>query len=154
GRFIHMYQEGEYDLDVRSQVLIYMADFAKDAEKVRKWLDGGRTVVLDRYVTTTMAYQGIRGFPVDGIVRLAEAVGLPAPDVILYLDITPRTSRERKMKEKGKLDRNESDSKLLENLRGFYAGLIEKGVFGKWERIDGSGTKECVFGKVKELLGL
>ncbi len=154
GRLIHEYLHKKYDFSAESQVMLYAADMVKDKERIKKWLGEGRTVVLDRYITSTMAYQGFAGFPVERILSLAELFGLPRPDTIFYLKVSAKTSMERKYKEKSELDRNEENKALLEKLGVFYEKLAKKSTFGRWVVIDGEKTKEEVFGEIRKELGL
>ncbi len=77
----------------RAEALLMAADRAQHvAEVIRPALAAGRHVVSDRYVGSTLAYQGFgRGLPVDELRRLSTwaADGLE-PDVIVLLDV-PRS---------------------------------------------------------------
>lgn len=154
GGLIHDFLYKKFDLPVSTQALIHLADRSKDVEKVKKWLDEGKMVISERYSTSTMAYQGFMGFPVDNIVRIADMAGLPRPDIIIYLKISAKTSVKRKMKEKMDLDRNEGDSKLMKDVGQFYERLAEKGVYGKWAVVDGEQSIEEVFEEIRRILGL
>jgi len=154
GKLIGEYLHGKFDLPVESQVLVHAADRAKDKAMIKKWLDEGRIVIADRYITSTMAYQGSSGFPVDKIISLADTVGLPRPDMVIYLRISAATSARRKAEESAELDRNESDSCLLGRVSKLYEKLARDNAFGKWVVIDGEQPKEKVFREVRKALKL
>jgi len=154
GRFIKEYQDMKHELSLESQVLIYVADMVKDVHALRKLLDKGITIIADRYITATMAYQGFRGFPPEKIINLAEIFSMPVPDNIIYLRISPETSLKRKRKEKKDMDRNEKDKKLLDGVGKFYLKLASIGIFGKWDVIDGEQSIEKVSFDVRNVLGL
>jgi dTMP kinase len=83
-------------LDDRAEALLMAADRAQHvAEVVRPALAEGRHVVCDRYIGSTLAYQGHgRGLPVVDLRRIsAWAAGDLWPDVIVLLDV-PRAVAE------------------------------------------------------------
>jgi dTMP kinase len=81
---------GTTGLDYRTEALLMAADRAQHvAEVVRPALAAWRHVVSDRYIGSTLAYQGYgRGLPVDDLRRLSGwAAGGLAPDVVVLLDV-------------------------------------------------------------------
>jgi len=140
GRLIHRYLHRQYDFSVYAQFLLYLIDFVKDKDKIEQWLKEGKNVISDRYFTSTLAYQGLRGFPQKEALNLAKVFDLPRPDLVLYLRVSPSTSIKRKLKEKKSLDRNEKDKKLLAQLTYFYDKLAKKQIFSRWRTIDGEGS--------------
>jgi dTMP kinase len=95
--------EAEIDLAPLAEMLLYQAARAHLVDAViRPALDAGRTVVLDRYYFSTLAYQG-HGLGLDlDAVRIVSriATGGLEPDLAIFLDLDPevgfaRTSGER-----------------------------------------------------------
>ncbi len=86
------------DLDARAEALLFAADRAQHvAEVIAPALDAGRHVVSDRYVDSSVAYQGYgRGLVPDEIRRLSEwaSAGL-SPDLVILLDVPLAVARER-----------------------------------------------------------
>ncbi|MEZ5298988.1 MAG: dTMP kinase [Ilumatobacteraceae bacterium] len=96
------------DLDDRAEALIVAADRAQHvAGVVRPALDEGRSVVSDRSVYSTLAYQGHgRGLDVDELRRLNEwAIGDTWPDLVILLRVPDDVARQRM--ERRELDRFE-----------------------------------------------
>jgi dTMP kinase len=60
-------------------------------------LEGGRAVVCDRFIDSTVAYQGVaRGIGVEDVERMnAVVVGTCVPDLTLYLRIDPEEAERR-----------------------------------------------------------
>jgi len=63
-------------------------------ELIQPSLDQGKTVILDRYYFSTMAYQGARGFDPAEIRTRNEAFA-PPPDLLLILDLDINTAHQR-----------------------------------------------------------
>ena len=97
-------------LDPRAEALLYAADRAQHvATVVRPALMRGAVVVSDRYVDSSLAYQGAgRALPVAEIARLSRwATEELRPDLVLLLDIDPRVGLARAT---GSPDRIEQES--------------------------------------------
>src|SRR5918992_1233844 len=81
-----------------AEALLYAAARAQHVEEViRPALERGAVVVCDRYVDSSVAYQGVaRGLGVTEIERLsAWATGGLEPDVVVVLDVTPAVGAAR-----------------------------------------------------------
>jgi len=86
------------DLNDHAETLIVAADRAQHiAEVVRPALAAGRSVVSDRSVYSTLAYQGYgRGLPVDEVRRVNEwAIGDTWPDLVILLTVPPDITARR-----------------------------------------------------------
>jgi dTMP kinase len=91
-RIRELVQDPGLEVDPRAEALLYAAARAQlVAEKLRPLLREGRTVILDRFIDSSLAYQGGgRELGVDEIRALNEfGTGGLAPDVTLYLRIDP-----------------------------------------------------------------
>ena len=81
-----------YDLsamDVKCEALLFMASRAQLlAEVIGTAVAAGKTVVCDRFVTSTCAYQGAAGFDPARVIELAAfVIGDHWPDVTVLLDV-------------------------------------------------------------------
>jgi dTMP kinase len=86
------------DLDPRAELLLFCAARAElCARVVRPALDQGQDVVCDRFVDSTVAYQGAaRGLGKDLVERLNEiAIAGCMPDVTVLLRIDPEEAESR-----------------------------------------------------------
>jgi dTMP kinase len=81
-----------------TELLLYMASRSQLwMEKIRPSLEAGRCVVLDRWLSSTCAYQGAAGgFGMDRVIRIAEqALERVWPDLTIILDVDLQTAGQR-----------------------------------------------------------
>jgi dTMP kinase len=85
------------EMSPRCEALLFMASRAQlIGEVIRPALAAGRTVVCDRFISATCAYQVAAGFPRDDVIRLGElAVGDTWPHLTLVLDVPVEVGFER-----------------------------------------------------------
>ena len=84
-----------------AELLLFLADRAEHVRKcIRPALEAGKVVICDRYVHSTLAYQGYaRGLEVDKLWELCQfATGGLMPDIVLLLDLPPKLGLERARK--------------------------------------------------------
>jgi dTMP kinase len=66
------------------------------AEKIKPALAAGKTVLADRYVSSSCAYQGAGGLEIDSILEIARfATQQTWPDLTLVLDIPAQAGLDR-----------------------------------------------------------
>jgi dTMP kinase len=90
----------DYDLsimDVNCEALLFMASRAQlVAEVIRPALAEGKTVLCDRFVTSTCAYQGAAGLDPRRVIELARfAIDDCWPDLTVVLDVDSLEGFER-----------------------------------------------------------
>jgi len=86
------------DMNVRCEMLLYMASRAQLMEQVvRPALAAGETVLADRFIASTLAYQGAAGgldsASITAVARVA--VGRTWPELNLLFDVDERTAAGR-----------------------------------------------------------
>ena len=86
------------DLDPRAETLLYAADRAQHvAQVIRPALNQGQIVVSDRFVDSSLAYQGIaRELGLKEVEELNEwGTGGLLPDLVFYLRVDPKVGLQR-----------------------------------------------------------
>jgi len=141
---------GNRALAPTTELLLYFADRAQHiAEVVRPALAQGLTVLCDRHVESSLAYQGYgRGLPLAAIRALAElATGGLRPDAIVLFDVPVELGLAR-ARSRGAQDRLEAELvSFHERVRDGYEALVA-GEPERWLRVDGQGSAEAVFDRL------
>ncbi len=86
-------------LSARAETLMYAADRAEHvASVIQPALDRGAIVITDRYVDSSLAYQGAgRQLPIEDVARLNRwATGGMMPDLTILLDLPPAAGLSRR----------------------------------------------------------
>ena len=108
-------------MNVQTEVMLYMAARSQlCTEKLNPALRDNKCVVLDRWLSSTCAYQGFAGeFGIDRVVKIAsDCLERIWPDLTIILDVDVKTALKRF---KRQLDRMEAkgDSYHQKVRRGF-----------------------------------
>ena len=95
-----------------TEMLLYAASRAQlMSEVIGPALEEGKIVLSDRFVDSSIVYQGIaRGLGINTVADINEpGIGIYKPDCIFFIDISEEEGIKRK-KEQKKLDRMEQES--------------------------------------------
>lgn len=134
-------------LSAESEALLFAAARAElVARVIRPALEEGRVVVSDRYLDSSLAYQGAaRGLGVDEVEAINRfATGGLVPDLTLLLAIEPAAATARA----GDTDRFEGEgAELQKRVLAAYEELAAADP-GRWRRIDGDRPPEQVHADV------
>ena len=138
------------DLDPRAEALLMAADRAHHvSSKIRPALLRGRDVVCDRFVGSSLAYQGYgRDLGIDAVRAINEfATDGLVPDLVVLLVVGPEVAAER-LAAAGKPDRMEAaGDEFHRRVAEAYAMLAAHDP-DRWVAVDGSGTPDEVEARV------
>jgi dTMP kinase len=104
---------GHGHIDAHTEALIFAASRAAHASQViRPALERGETVLTDRYIDSSVAYQGAgRSLGADAVRSLNEwATSGLLPDLTVLLDVDPAVGRQRRTSGDAAEDRLESEA--------------------------------------------
>jgi dTMP kinase len=134
----------------RAEALLYAADRADHVEKViRPALDRGDVVISDRYIDSSLAYQGAgRDLALEDVARISRwATDGLVPDLTVLLDVPPGTGLRRAG---DKPDRIEAEPEAFhERVRGGFRVLAERHP-GRYLVVDATLSVADVSQKVRE----
>lgn len=134
-------------LGSEAEALLFAAARAELVEKViRPALEDGRVVVSDRFLDSSLAYQGgARGLGIDeveGVNRFA--TGGLVPDLTFLLELDTATAARRT----GERDRFEDEgTELQQAVLEAYERLVAADP-GRWRRLDATRSPEQVHAEV------
>ena len=144
------------EMDPKTELLLYIASRRQHlVEKVLPALAAGKLVIMDRFIDSSVAYQGFgRGLDIDAIDWLNQfATDGLKPDLTLYFDIEVEEGLARiaanSDREVNRLDMESLD--LHRKVRQGYLSLLEKEA-NRIVKIDASLPLDQVIEKTQQLL--
>jgi dTMP kinase len=139
--------KGPVPMTPHAEALLFAAARAQlVAEVIRPALESERVVVSDRYLDSSLAYQGAaRGLGVEEVARVNEwATESLVPDLTFLLEIDPAAAASRA----GELDRFEDEGDRLQAQVARAYEQMAQADLRRWKRIDASRPSDDVHAKV------
>jgi dTMP kinase len=149
GTFIRedcLYEEKR--LPTEAEALLFAADRIEHINnEVKPALNEGKLVICDRYIYSSLAYQGSYGLSLDWIKTInARAL---QPDFSIFIDVAPEKVIERLKRKKSVMETLETQQRVRE----VYIKYVEK---GELIRVNGDNAKDVVaeelYAKISALL--
>ena len=144
------------EMDPKTELLLYIASRRQHlVEKVLPALEAGKMVIMDRFIDSSVAYQGFgRGLDIEAIDWLNKfATDGLKPDLTLYFDIEVEEGLARiaanSDREVNRLDMEGLD--LHRKVRQGYLSLLER-EGNRIEKIDASLPLDQVIANTQQLL--
>lgn len=104
------------------EALLFAVDRIDHVERrIKPALQEGKVVVCDRYMFSSIAYQGATGLNTKWIEEINRSA-LP-PDLAIYLDVPPEVVVKRMKRERSVMERLQ----VQRRVRGVYMKLVESG---------------------------
>jgi dTMP kinase len=124
---------GETRLSSIVEALLFAADRVEHVQdEIAPALERGQLVVSDRYLYSSIAYQGAAGLSVEWITSINKHA--LRPDLAIFLDVELETVMRRLKPKKSVME----NLRTQEKVRELYLELVKKGDLG---RIDGNRNK-------------
>ncbi len=155
GKFIGECLAGKHgnwaELDPKIASVIYAADRFESSQKIKQWLDEGKIVILDRYVSSNQIHQGGKISDEKERYEFMEwldtmehkVFGIPRPDLIIYLSVplvvtqkllANKKTRASKKYLNGEHDQHEDNLEHLEAAK--QSGLKMIAENNHWQKIE------------------
>ncbi len=126
------------------EALLFAADRIEHVEnEVIPALNEGRLVISDRYVYSSLAYQGAAGLSLEWIEKVNEHA--LQPDLAVFIDVNPETVMNRLKPKKSVMETLDTQKKVRE----IYLKFVED---GRLTRINGDKSENEVAKEVYEVV--
>lgn len=137
GKFIRTYiLQRKRRVPIAVEALLFAVDRVDHLEHmVKPALQEGKIVVSDRYVYSSLAYQGAAGLDLNWIEEINRSV--ITPDLAIYIDVPPEVVIKRIRRKRSVMERREVQRKVRE----VYMKFVED---GRLIRVDGNRAKDEV----------
>jgi dTMP kinase len=147
GAVIRLAIEGRVELDPAALALAFAADRVDHLENRRtgvlERLRRGRWIVSDRYVLSSLAYQGAELSDLEWVSTINR--GAVAPDLTVFLDTPPEVCIER-IAARSSLEELFHDRDKLERIAEVYRAALAQDAFtGSLVVVDGTLDPDAVF---------
>lgn len=139
-------------MDYMTEALLYAASRRQHLEEVVKpAINNGKLVICDRYLDSSLAYQGhARGLGIENVYNInMYATDGFLPDLTIFLDVTPEIGLTR-------IAVNNRDVNRLDLEKESFHKLVREGYLkitdmynDRIVRVDANGTVEEVYERVK-----
>lgn len=144
GREIKSFLEGEKEMPLQVRYLLYTANRWERDGDIRKWLSEGYIVISDRYSASNLVY-GIAQRLDRNWMQTVEK-GLIKPDITILIDISEKTSLQRKQDNR---DLYEERVEFLKSVRNAYLELARK---DNWKVINGEQSIEEIHKEIRKVI--
>jgi len=137
GEFIRTYiLQRKRRVPIAVEALLFAVDRVDHLERrVKPALQEGKIVVSDRYVYSSLAYQGAAGLDLNWIEEINRSV--VTPDLAIYIDVPPEVVVKRIKRKRSVMERLMVQRKVRE----VYMKFVED---GRLIRVDGNRPKDEV----------
>lgn len=141
-------------MDVRTEALLYAASRRQHLiERVRPALAENKVVICDRFIDSSLAYQGhARNIGIDEVLKINEfAIEGLFPDLTIYFDINAEAGLKR-IKNRNFLDRLDQEDISFHNKVVEGYAIVNEMFKDRIQKIDASQSLDEVREKTLELI--
>ena len=144
GKEIKQFLDGKRNYPDEVKMMLLSANRWEKKGEIEKMVSKGTTVIMNRYYQSNLVYGISKGLKLDWLLSLDR--GLPKADLVIVIDIKPRTLVSRS---KNVVDTFEKDLELIKRVKKNYGILANK---FKWRTVEGEKSVEEVHGQVLRIV--
>ncbi|CAG7846956.1 SubName: Full=Related to thymidylate kinase {ECO:0000313/EMBL:CCA72209.1} [Serendipita indica DSM 11827] len=167
GKMIDGYLRSESDLDDRAIHLLFAANRWECAASIERDLLAGTSIVCDRYAFSGIAFSAAKvavsknseGNEVRESILTYEwckspDTGLPAPDMVIFLDVTPEVARSRGGYGEERYEKEETQLRVKEQFRKIEQDVVKNFTGIEWWNLDASKSLDEISESIRNLVAL
>ncbi|KAF8816886.1 thymidylate kinase [Phlegmacium glaucopus] len=148
GKMIDAYLRSTSELDDHAIHLLFSANRWELAPAMEKLLNAGTAIICDRYAFSGIAFSAAKvtanGDPLLSFEWCKSPdIGLPAPDLVIFLDITPEKAKERGGYGEERYEKEEMQKRVREIFHRIESEMVDE-VGTRWVTIDAGGDRDAV----------
>jgi dTMP kinase len=143
GAMIDAYLTNNADMDDHALHLLFSANRWEKSKDIWKALNDGETVVLDRYAFSGVAYSAAKGMDLEWCKTCDK--GLPAPDVVIYLDLPLDVAACRGQFGAERYENKKMQQAVAEQFVGFKS-------LDFWHVVNADATEQAIFDHVADII--
>lgn len=143
GETINAYLTRAATVEDRALHLLFCANRWEKAADIERALERGHNVVVDRYAYSGVAYSVAKGLEMEWCQ--GGDVGLPKPDLVVYLELSVECARER-----GGWGGERYEEEGMQRRVAEVFGKLRQGK--EWRVVDASGAEHEVFQRVMDVV--
>lgn len=137
-------EKNEYFID--ELLYLFIKDREYDVEhNILPLVVEEKIILMDRYMYSNAAYQGIGKYSPQKILGMNTACGFPIPDRVYLIDIEPELALQRILKRSGSVELFEKKSSLIKIRENYHKIKSDNFVV-----IDGALSPRLIFKIIKE----
>lgn len=134
--------------NARQLAELFVKDRKIHAEVIKRHLEEGTHVVCDRYKHSTLVFQQAQGLLLEELMKMHD--GVLVPDLTVILDVPEDVALKRILGDGTRTHLEVFErSEFLKKLRGLYLALPGQLKNERVAIVDGDGTPEAVFARVR-----
>lgn len=144
GTMINSYLTNKCDINDQSVHLLFSANRWEMLSSILQTLQSGQHVICDRYAFSGMAYSHAKGLDLSWCI--SPDVGMPLPDITLFLDLDETTATKRAAYGEERYEKKEFQRLVRQAFQNIALLMERSGA--RWERIDANGSPDEVWDAV------
>ncbi len=144
GKEIKQFLNGKRNYPDEVKMMLLSANRWEKKGEIEKMVGKGITVIMNRYYQSNLVYGISKGLKLDWLLSLDK--GLPKADVVIVIDIRPKTLVSRS---KNIVDTFEKDLELIRRVKKNYRILTNK---FNWRTVEGEASVDEVHSQVLRIV--